>query len=141
MKPLNTTPGVGEHSLRSRGLPELDWGSPGLQGGWGHLVLRLLGTQTPLGATLGAMEELKMECGPTGGSSPRQRRKGQEERALDGYHGDQSPWLACLGRQLGLVETVAENGELKRVNINIGLLVVYEVNSYCVAQVSLQLAV
>lgn len=37
--------------------------------------------------------------------------------------------------------TVAENGELKRVNINIGLLVVYEVNSHCVAQVSLQLAV
>ena len=47
-KLLDTAPR--EHSLRSLGLLELAWGSPGLQGGRGHLVLRLLDTQTQLGA-------------------------------------------------------------------------------------------
>ena len=35
-------------------------GIPGLHGGWGHLVLRLLGTQV----LLNAVEELRMEWGP-----------------------------------------------------------------------------
>ena len=49
--------GDGEHSLRSRGQLKPARGSPGLQGGWGHLVLRLLGTQAPLDA----LEELRIE--------------------------------------------------------------------------------
>ena len=53
-------PVVGEHSLRSRGPPRLVCGFPGLQGGQGPQVLRLLGTRVPLGAS----EGLRMESGP-----------------------------------------------------------------------------
>ena len=62
MKPQDTAPVVGEHSLRCWGQPELAWGSPGMQEGWDHLVLRFLDTQVPLEA----MEEQKMESGPEG---------------------------------------------------------------------------
>lgn len=48
---------MGEYSLRSLELLELIQGSPGLRTGWGHLVLRLLGTQTLLEAAV----ELRME--------------------------------------------------------------------------------
>ena len=41
-------------------------GSLDVHGEQGHMFFRLLGTQAPLGATLGAMEELKMEWRPTG---------------------------------------------------------------------------
>lgn len=58
-KPLDTAPGVGEHSVRSGGQVELAQGSPGLQGGHRHLLLKLLDTQAPLDA----MGELRMEWG------------------------------------------------------------------------------
>lgn len=58
----DTVPGVGECSLKSRGQLKLAQGSPGLQEGLGYLVLSLLGTQVPLGAT----EELRTELGPMG---------------------------------------------------------------------------
>jgi hypothetical protein len=46
----DTALGVRECRLRSQGLMELTWRSPGLQGDRGLLVLRLLGTQAPLDA-------------------------------------------------------------------------------------------
>jgi hypothetical protein len=52
--------GIGERSLNSRGLLELAWGSPSLQGRLGCLVLRVLSTQVHLEAT----EELRTECPP-----------------------------------------------------------------------------
>ena len=56
-KPQDTAPGV-----RSQEQLKLARGSLSLQGGQGHLFLRLLGTQVPLGA----VEELRMEWGPMG---------------------------------------------------------------------------
>lgn len=44
-----TTPGVGKLNLRCRTQLELVLGSPGLQGGYGHLVLRLFSIQALLG--------------------------------------------------------------------------------------------
>ena len=82
-KPRDTAPEVGELTLRSRGRQELARG-PGLHRGWGHLILRLLGTQALLRAT----EELKMGVGP----------------GVEGESGESSSWiswgresLACLG--------------------------------------------
>ena len=56
----DTVSEVGKGSLWSSGTAELAWGSLSLQGGQGHLVLRLLGTQV----SLGALKELRLECPP-----------------------------------------------------------------------------
>ena len=66
--------------------------SPGLQGGQGCLVLRLLGIQ----ALLGAAKELRTELGPG-------RADGEKRGALAGSHGveaGESPWLGWRAASL-----------------------------------------
>jgi hypothetical protein len=58
----DTVSEVGKGSLWSSGTAELAWGSLSLQGGQGHLVLRLLCTQVPLDVA----GELRMELGSMG---------------------------------------------------------------------------
>jgi hypothetical protein len=74
---------------------ELAQGSPGLQRGQGHLLLRLLDSQAPLDA----VEELRMGCG--------QREKGRESSSWVLQGGV----LGLLGRWLGLVEAMAGSPE------------------------------
>lgn len=62
----DTAPGVGKPNLRCRYSWNCLWGSPGLQGAWGRLVLRILVTQAPLSCA----EELRMEWGPAGWIQP-----------------------------------------------------------------------
>lgn len=57
-QPWDTAPGI----RKCTGKLEQVRGSPGLQGGRGHLVLRLSDTQTQLDAT----QELRMKRGPIG---------------------------------------------------------------------------
>ena len=56
----DTALGARECRLRSQGLMELTWRSPGLQGDRGLLVLRLLKNQVPLEAA----GELRIGWGP-----------------------------------------------------------------------------
>ena len=55
-KQWDTALAVEKHSLKFLGTAELAWGSQGLQGSWGCLVLRLLDNKVPLDAS----EELRM---------------------------------------------------------------------------------
>jgi hypothetical protein len=92
---LDTPLGVRKCSLRHRRARagKKMWGSPGLQGGWGHLVLRFLDIQ----ALMEAKEELRMEWGPAGWIRP--KAGGIKEEALAGLKGIV---LVLTGSSLGL---------------------------------------
>ena len=81
---------MGEGSLRLREQPELAWASLGLQGGQGHLVLRLLGTQAPRDAE----EELSTDWGLTVWGQEGKVRV----RCSDWSHRVGVEYLACLQR-------------------------------------------
>ena len=69
---------------------KLALGQQGLQGGWGHLILRLLDTQVPLEAT----KELGLELGPSGLDLAREPK---------GKEGTEELWLVPTGTSvLGL---------------------------------------
>jgi hypothetical protein len=81
----------GVRGVQSRGPLELAQASLGLQGGWDHLVLRLLRTQV----SLGALKELRLECPPAptpGGLDLAWCQREKEGRALAGSLGE-GPWL------------------------------------------------
>ena len=94
-------------------LQESSLGVPGLHGG----RFILLSTADAVGChrrTENGVGTLRA------GSGPGLKGKGQEVRAPAGFCRDESV-LACLGRRLGLVETLSENAEASGLRLDAAL--------------------